>query len=133
MTFASRSAVLDLVSFVLFRAANFNDKLKKLRKENTIVPVKQLIDVVLQQFEGERGAKFESACATFCQNQGEAMKLLQSKMKQHATDKFSLFLNVSDLDLDPDPPVGHPELSLNRFVLCLLSEPRTTPFAASCT
>ena len=85
-----------MLCLLVYAAANFNDKLKKLRKENTIVPVKQLIDVVLQQFEGERGAQFESACATFCQNQGEAMKLLQSKMKQHATDKFSLFLNVSE-------------------------------------
>ena len=56
--------------------------------------MKQLIDIIFDHFEGEQGTKFQSACAAFCQNQSEAMKLLQIKMK-HNTDKFSSFLNVN--------------------------------------
>jgi Rho guanine nucleotide exchange factor 12 len=85
LLFPNLDEILDLHS-------SFNNKLKELRKENTIVPLKQLIDIILDQFEGETGYKFKTACAKFCQNQGEAMKLLQNKIKH---DKFSLFLSVS--------------------------------------
>ena len=81
---------------MLLIQAIFNNKLKELRKDHSVVPIKQLISVIQEQFQGEQGEKFQNACATFCQNQQEAMKLLQSKMK-HATDKFSLFLNVNIL------------------------------------
>jgi Rho guanine nucleotide exchange factor 12 len=82
---------------VLELHSTFNNKLKDLRKENVIVPIKELINVILEQFQGEQGNRFQNACATFCQNQGEAMKLLQTKMKTQ-TDKFNLFLNRAEND-----------------------------------
>ena len=90
LLFPNLDEILDLHS-------SFNNKLKDLRKEHAIIPIKELIDVILQQFEGEQGSRFEAACATFCQNQSEAMKLLQAKMK-HATDKFTQFLGRSEND-----------------------------------
>lgn len=56
------------------------------------MPVKQLIDIILEQFKGEQGEKFQSACAKFCENQSQAMKLLQLRLKN--SDKFSQFINV---------------------------------------
>ena len=92
LLFPNLEEVLDLHS-------TFNNKLKRLRKENSVVDVKHLIEIISSQFQGEQGLKFQNACATFCQNQSEAMKLLQVKMKQ-TTDKFSMFLNVSGLNLN---------------------------------
>ena len=72
--------------------ATFNNKLKELRKRHgVVVPVQPLVDILLEQFDGQLGDKFKTACAVFCQNQAEAMKLLQNKLKH---DKFNLFLNV---------------------------------------
>ncbi len=73
-------------------AADFNNKLKKLRKENPVIPVDQLTDVILGQFRGEQGERFQVACAKFCENQGQAMKLLQVKLKN--SDKFNSFITV---------------------------------------
>jgi hypothetical protein len=92
LTEDERNLLFPNLEEVLDLHASFNKKLKELRKENAIVPLKEFIDVVLDQFEGDTGEKFKVACATFCQNQSEAMKLLQNKMKN---DKFSVFLSVS--------------------------------------
>lgn len=73
--------------------ANFNNKLKRLRKENHVVPIKQLINIILEQFKGEGGEKFKIECARFCENQSQAMRLLQTKIKTN--DKFGSFINVS--------------------------------------
>lgn len=56
------------------------------------MPIKQLIDIILEQFKGEEGAKFQSACAKFCENQSQAIKLLQTKLKN--SDKFNQFISV---------------------------------------
>jgi hypothetical protein len=90
LLFPNLERVLDLHSA-------FNNKLKELRKENVIVPIKDLISIILEQFQGEQGEQFQEACATFCQNQGEAMKLLQTKMKNQ-TDRFQSFLNRAEND-----------------------------------
>jgi Rho guanine nucleotide exchange factor 12 len=91
LLFPNLDEILDLHS-------TFNNKLKKLRKENPIVPVNQLVDVIQDQFQGETGYRFQTACATFCQNQSEAMKFLQVKSKL-ATDKFTSFLAKSENDV----------------------------------
>jgi len=75
----------------------FNNRLKKLRKENPIVSIDQLITILQDQFQNENGQRFQSACASFCQNQSEAMKFLQTKSKLLA-DKFTLFLAKSEND-----------------------------------
>lgn len=62
------------------------------------MPIEQLIDVIQEQFEGETGNRFQHACATFCQNQSEAMKFLQAKSRL-AADKFTSFLLKSENDL----------------------------------
>lgn len=83
--FPNLEQVLDLHS-------NFNNKLKRLRKENPIVPVKQLINVILEQFKGEKGEKFKVECARFCENQSQAMRLLQTKLK--TSQNFNTFITV---------------------------------------
>jgi len=93
-----RNLLFPNLEEILELHATFNNKLKKLRKENSVVNVKQLIDVISGQFQGEQGERFQQACATFCQNQSEAMKLLQIKMKM-LTDKFTLFLGRSENDV----------------------------------
>ena len=82
---------------VLQLHAAFNQRLKRLRREAPLVPVAALADAIAAMFEGEQGARYQSACATFCQNQAEAMKLLQVKMRQTA-DKFALFLARAEND-----------------------------------
>ena len=52
----------------------------------------QLVNVILGQFKGEQGERFQVACAKFCENQGQAMKLLQAKLKN--SDKFNHFITV---------------------------------------
>jgi hypothetical protein len=81
--------------FITSFLAEFNCKLKRLKTENTIIPIKQFINLVLEQFKGEQGEKFQNACATFCQNQREAMNLLQAKMKH---DRFASFLSRAEND-----------------------------------
>lgn len=81
-----------LMNYYFFIKANFNNKLKRLRKENPIVPIKQLINIILEQFKGERGEKFKTECARFCENQSQAMKLLQTKIKNN--EKFNNFITV---------------------------------------
>ena len=90
LLFPNLEEILDL-------HATFNNKLKELRKENVVVPIKDLIRIILDQFQGEQGDRFQEACATFCQNQGEAMKLLQTKMKNQ-TDRFHQFLSRQEND-----------------------------------
>ena len=90
LLFPNLDEILDLHSL-------FNNRLKKLRKENPIVPIEQLITILQDQFQNENGTRFQSACAAFCQNQSEAMKFLQTKSKLLA-DKFTLFLAKSEND-----------------------------------
>lgn len=94
LTKDERDILFPNLQEVLEIHSNFNNKLKKLRKENYVVPVKQLIDVILEQFKGEQGDKFQTACAKFCENQSQAMKLLQLKLKN--SDKFSQFINNAE-------------------------------------
>lgn len=87
--------IFDLIMplfFFFFIKANFNNKLKRLRKENPIVPLKQLINIILDQFKGAKGEKFKTECAKFCENQSQAMKLLQERLKNN--EKFSQFISV---------------------------------------
>ncbi len=90
LLFPNLDEILDLHSL-------FNNRLKKLRRENPIVSIEQLITILQDQFQNENGTRFQSACATFCQNQSEAMKFLQTKSKLLA-DKFTLFLAKSEND-----------------------------------
>ncbi len=92
LTDEERNLLFPNLDEILELHSSFNNRLKELRKENPIVSLKQLIEIILDQFEGDIGYRFKTACAKFCQNQGEAMKLLQNKIKH---DKFSLFLTVS--------------------------------------
>ncbi|CAF0826197.1 unnamed protein product [Brachionus calyciflorus] len=94
LTAEERDVLFPNLDEVLEIHANFNKKLKKLRRENPIVPIKQLIDVILDQFKGEQGEKFQSACAKFCENQSQAIKLLQFKLKN--SDKFSQFITSAE-------------------------------------
>jgi len=90
LLFPNLDEILDLHS-------TFNNRLKKLRKENPIVSIDQLITILQDEFQNENGQRFQSACASFCQNQSEAMKFLQTKSKLLA-DKFTLFLAKSEND-----------------------------------
>jgi hypothetical protein len=90
LLFPNLDEILDLHSL-------FNNRLKKLRRENPIVSIEQLITILQDQFQNENGTRFQSACAAFCQNQSEAMKFLQTKSKLLA-DKFTLFLAKSEND-----------------------------------
>lgn len=64
-----------------------------MRKNNSLIPIGQFIDIVLSQFDGEQGIQFQNACAEFCSHQSEAMKFLQKKAQ--VKDEFSTFLQVN--------------------------------------
>lgn len=72
--------------------ADLNSRLKFLRKNNSIIPIKQFIDIVLLLFDGEKGLKFQKECAEFCRNQSEAMKFLHKRAS--TKDEFTTFLQV---------------------------------------
>ena len=85
LLFPNLDAILSIHS-------DLNAKLKSLRKNNSIIPIGQFIDIVLSQFDGEQGTQFQTACAQFCSNQSEAMKFLQKKAQ--IKDEFTTFLQV---------------------------------------
>ena len=94
LTEEERNILFPNLEEVLELHTDFNNKLKKLRKEHSVIPVDELTNIILEQFKGEQGEKFQHACARFCENQGQAMKLLQQKLKN--SDKFNQFITNAE-------------------------------------